>query len=234
MLLNLTILRDELVSKSTRSKPYSFFKPLLTHQPAELWLQHKNIGGAALAAVEDPLPADTVVQALPSSVWRGVLMWCREIRRTIIIPITFVLKRLLRLRRELARTRTCVLRFVFLHWKILHRCAQNSSVEPTLLSGASCWRALFRRAALDHGHLRSRVATNTMTYDDGDRAASRALLLTAHEAPAKSFVCRQSQCSGVLAMARGRDPLRERLSGRAAFSHVCGLAAMSLVYALKD
>ena len=49
------------------SKPYWFYARLPMASDTQLQLQHKNIGGAALAAVEDPLPGDTLQACLASS-----------------------------------------------------------------------------------------------------------------------------------------------------------------------
>ena len=67
MLLNLTILPGDGIGPEVTEQAVLVLQAVTNTFGHELQLQHKNIGGAALAAVEDPLPADTIQACLSSS-----------------------------------------------------------------------------------------------------------------------------------------------------------------------
>src|SRR5271163_953603 len=67
MLLNLTILPGDGIGPEVTEQAVLVLQAVTNTFGHELQLQHKNIGGAALAAVEDPLPADTIQACLSSA-----------------------------------------------------------------------------------------------------------------------------------------------------------------------
>jgi 3-isopropylmalate dehydrogenase len=67
MLLNLAILPGDGIGREVTEQAVHVLHAVADAFGHQLQLQHKNIGGAALAAVEDPLPADTLQACLSSS-----------------------------------------------------------------------------------------------------------------------------------------------------------------------
>src|ERR1700692_4342120 len=67
MLLNLTILPGDGIGPEVTEQAVLLLQPPLDGLGHQLKLQYKLIGGAALTAVNDPLPADTVQACLASS-----------------------------------------------------------------------------------------------------------------------------------------------------------------------
>ncbi|MGB0007032.1 MAG: isocitrate/isopropylmalate family dehydrogenase, partial [Candidatus Sulfotelmatobacter sp.] len=67
MLLNLTILPGDGIGPEVTEQAVLVLRAIADGFGHQLQLQYKSIGGAALAAVEDPLPADTVEACLASS-----------------------------------------------------------------------------------------------------------------------------------------------------------------------
>ncbi|MGC2258600.1 MAG: isocitrate/isopropylmalate family dehydrogenase, partial [Candidatus Sulfotelmatobacter sp.] len=67
MLLSLTILPGDGIGPEVTEQAILVLRAIADGFGHELQLQHKNIGGAALAAVEDPLPGDTLQAFLASS-----------------------------------------------------------------------------------------------------------------------------------------------------------------------
>ena len=154
----------ESVPKSL-SKPYWFFARLPMASATKLQLQYKNIGGAALAAVEDPLPGDTLQACLASS---AVLMGAVGDPAYDHYPNHLRPEAgLLRLRRELGvyanlRPAMCFpaledsspLRAEFVR-------GTDMMIVRELLGGL-----YFGEPRSIAGTAGSRVATNTMTYDE--------------------------------------------------------------------
>ena len=60
MLLNLTILPGDGIGPEVTEQAVLVLQAAAGAFGHQLQLRHKNIGGAALAVAEDPLPADTV------------------------------------------------------------------------------------------------------------------------------------------------------------------------------
>lgn len=67
MLLNLTILPGDGIGPEVTEQAVLILQAIADAFGHQLQLQRKNIGGAALAAVNDPLPADTIQACLSSS-----------------------------------------------------------------------------------------------------------------------------------------------------------------------
>src|ERR1700693_5126717 len=67
MLLNLTILPGDGIGPEVTEQAELVLQAVSNKFGRDLQLRHKNIGGAALAAVEDPPPADTLQACLSSS-----------------------------------------------------------------------------------------------------------------------------------------------------------------------
>src|ERR1700692_741390 len=67
MLLNLTILPGDGIGPEVTQQAVLVLQSVAEVFGHQLQLQHKNIGGAALAAVNDPLPPDTLQACLSSS-----------------------------------------------------------------------------------------------------------------------------------------------------------------------
>src|SRR5208283_1403419 len=67
MLLNLTILPGDGIGPEVTEQAVLVLQSVANALGHKLQLQSKNIGGAALAAVEDPLPPDTIQACLSSS-----------------------------------------------------------------------------------------------------------------------------------------------------------------------
>src|ERR1700731_4356980 len=66
MLLNLTILPGDGIGPEVTEQAVLVLRAVSNKFGHDLQLRHKNLGGAALAAVEDPLPADTLQACLSS------------------------------------------------------------------------------------------------------------------------------------------------------------------------
>jgi 3-isopropylmalate dehydrogenase len=60
MILNLTILAGDGIGPEVTGQAVQVLQAVADGFGHKLQLQHKLIGGAALAAVNDPLPADTI------------------------------------------------------------------------------------------------------------------------------------------------------------------------------
>ncbi len=67
MLLKLTILPGDGIGPEVTEQAVSVLQAVADQSGHQIQLQHKLIGGAALAAVNDPLPADTIAACLASS-----------------------------------------------------------------------------------------------------------------------------------------------------------------------
>src|SRR5580693_3930862 len=67
MLLNLTILPGDGIGPEVTEQAVQVLQAVADAFGHQLQLQRKNIGGAALSAVNDPLPADTIQACLSSS-----------------------------------------------------------------------------------------------------------------------------------------------------------------------
>jgi 3-isopropylmalate dehydrogenase len=67
MLLNLTILPGDGIGPEVTEQAVLVLQVVADAFGHQLQLQHKNIGGAALTAANDPLPADTIQSCLASS-----------------------------------------------------------------------------------------------------------------------------------------------------------------------
>src|SRR5258708_4729601 len=67
MLLNLTILPGDGIGPEVTEQAVLVLQTIAEGFGHHLQLQHKNIGGAALAAANDPLPPDTLQACLSSS-----------------------------------------------------------------------------------------------------------------------------------------------------------------------
>jgi 3-isopropylmalate dehydrogenase len=67
MLLNLTILPGDGIGTEVTAQAVAVLQAVAEAFGHQLQLQYKNIGGAALAAVNDPLPPDTIQACLASS-----------------------------------------------------------------------------------------------------------------------------------------------------------------------
>src|ERR1700690_859866 len=67
MLLKLTILPGDGIGPEVTDQAVLALQAVADAFGHQLQLQSKNIGGAALAAVEDPLPADTIQACLASA-----------------------------------------------------------------------------------------------------------------------------------------------------------------------
>jgi 3-isopropylmalate dehydrogenase len=67
MLLNLTILPGDGIGAEVTEQAVLVLQAVAETFGHRLQLQHKNVGGAALAAVNDPLPPDTIQACLSSS-----------------------------------------------------------------------------------------------------------------------------------------------------------------------
>src|ERR1700678_2393021 len=170
MLLNLTILPGDGIGPEVTEQAL-----LVLHAVADLFghqlqLQHKNIGGAALAASEDPLPPDTLPACLSSA---AVLMGAVGNPAYDHYPNHLRPEAgLLRLRRELGA-------YANLRPAICFPALENSSpLRPELVRGTDIMIVRELLGGLYFGEPRSitgaagsRLATNTMTY--GEAAIER-------------------------------------------------------------
>jgi len=165
MLLNLTILPGDGIGPEVTEQAERVLQAVADAFGHQLQLQSKNIGGAALAAVNDPLPADTIQACLSSS---AVLLGAVGTPAFDHYPNHRRPEAgLLRLRRELgayANLRPAIC------FPALEDC---SPLRPDLVRGTDIMivRELlgglyFGEPRSIHGEPGSRVATNTMTYGE--------------------------------------------------------------------
>jgi 3-isopropylmalate dehydrogenase len=165
MFLNLTILPGDGIGPEVTEQAVLVLEAVAGAFGHKLQLQHKNIGGAALAAVNDPLPADTVQACLSSS---AVLMGAVgnpafDQNPTHLRPEAG----LLRLRRELGA-------YANLRPAICFPALEESSpLRPELIRGTDIMIVRELLGGLYFGEPRSiqgaagtRFATNTMTYSE--------------------------------------------------------------------
>ncbi len=165
MLLNLTILPGDGIGPEVTEQAILVLRAIADKFGHEIELKRKNIGGAALAAVEDPLPGDTLQACLASS---AVLMGAVGDPAYDHYPNHLRPEAgLLRLRRELGvyanlRPAMCFpaledsspLRAEFIR-------GTDMMIVRELLGGL-----YFGEPRSIAGTAGSRVATNTMTYDE--------------------------------------------------------------------
>ena len=170
MLLNLTILPGDGIGPEVTEQAVLILRAVADSFGHQLQLQSKNIGGAALAAVEDPLPADTIQACLSSS---AVLMGAVGNPKFDHYPNHLRPEAgLLRLRRELGAHAN-------LRPAICFPALEDSSpLRPELVRGTDIMIVRELLGGLYFGEPRSitgaagsRLATNTMTY--GEAAIER-------------------------------------------------------------
>jgi 3-isopropylmalate dehydrogenase len=170
MLLNLTILPGDGIGPEVTEQAVLILRAVTDSFGHQLQLQSKNIGGAALAAVEDPLPADTIQACLSSS---AVLMGAVGNPKFDHYPNHLRPEAgLLRLRRELGA-------YANLRPAICFPALEDSSpLRPELVRGTDIMIVRELLGGLYFGEPRSitgaagsRLATNTMTY--GEAAIER-------------------------------------------------------------
>jgi 3-isopropylmalate dehydrogenase len=165
MLLNLTILPGDGIGPEVTEQAVLVLQAIADAFGHQLQLQKKNIGGAALTAANDPLPADTIQACLSSS---AVLLGAVGSPAFDHYPQHLRPEAgLLRLRRELgayANLRPAVC------FPALENC---SPLRADLIRGTDIMivRELlgglyFGEPRSIHGAPGSRVALNTMTYDE--------------------------------------------------------------------
>jgi 3-isopropylmalate dehydrogenase len=170
MLLNLTILPGDGIGPEVTEQAVLVLQAIADAFGHQLQLQHKNIGGAALAAINDPLPAETIQACLASS---AVLLGAVGSPAFDHYPNHLRPEAgLLRLRRELgayANLRPAIC------FPALEDC---SPLRAELIRGADIMIVRELLGGLYFGEPRSiagsassRVATNTMTY--GEQAIER-------------------------------------------------------------
>ncbi|MGD1023271.1 MAG: 3-isopropylmalate dehydrogenase [Candidatus Sulfotelmatobacter sp.] len=165
MLLNLTILPGDGIGPEVTGQGVLVLHAVADAFGHQLQLLHKNIGGAALAAVEDPLPADTLQACLSSS---AVLMGAVGNPAFDHYPNHLRPEAgLLRLRRELGA-------YANLRPAIFFPALEDSSpLRADLVRGTDIMIVRELLGGLYFGEPRSiagspgsRVATNTMTYGE--------------------------------------------------------------------
>ena len=165
MLLNLTILPGDGIGPEVTEQAVLVLRAIADGFGHQLQLQYKNIGGAALAAVEDPLPADTVEACLASS---AVLMGAVGNPAYDHYPNHLRPEAgLLRLRRELGA-------YANLRPAMCFSALEDSSpLRAEFVRGTDMMIVRELLGGLYFGEPRSisgspgsRVATNTMTYDE--------------------------------------------------------------------
>src|SRR5271166_5842780 len=165
MLLKLTILPGDGIGPEVTEQAVLVLQTVADAFSHQLQLQRKNIGGAALAAVEDPLPADTIQACLASS---AVLLGAVGSPAFDHYPNHLRPEAgLLRLRRELGA-------YANLRPAICFPALEESSpLRAELVRGTDIMivRELlgglyFGEPRLVAGPPGSRVAVNTMTYDE--------------------------------------------------------------------
>ena len=129
MLLKLTILPGDGIGPEVTEQAVLVLQAIADGFGHHLQLQHKLIGGAALTAANDPLPADTLQACLSSS---AVLLGAVGSPAFDHNPGHLRPEAgLLRIRRELGSTPICDRRFSSLRLRILPRCARKSCAAPT-------------------------------------------------------------------------------------------------------
>ena len=165
MLLNLTILPGDGIGPEVTEQAVLVLQAVAEKFGHQLKLQHKNIGGSALAAVEDPLPPDTIQECLSSS---AVLMGAVGNPAYDHYPNHLRPEAgLLRLRRELGV-------YANLRPAICFPALEDSSpLRAELVRGTDIMIVRELLGGLYFGEPRSiagapgsRVALNTMTYDE--------------------------------------------------------------------
>ncbi len=167
MLLKLTILPGDGIGPEVTEQAVLVLQTVADAFSHQLQLQRKNIGGAALAAVEDPLPADTIQACLTSS---AVLLGAVGSPAFDHYPNHLRPEAgLLRLRRELGA-------YANLRPAICFPALEESSpLRAELVRGTDIMIVRELLGGLYFGEPRSvagppgsRVAVNTMTYDEPD------------------------------------------------------------------
>jgi 3-isopropylmalate dehydrogenase len=165
MLLNLTILPGDGIGPEVTEQAVLVLQAVAEKFGHQLKLQHKNIGGTALAAAEDPLPADTIQACLSSS---AVLMGAVGNPAYDHYPNHLRPEAgLLRLRRELGA-------YANLRPAICFPALEDASpLRADLVRGTDIMIVRELLGGLYFGEPRSitgvsgsRVAINTMTYDE--------------------------------------------------------------------
>jgi 3-isopropylmalate dehydrogenase len=165
MLLNLAILPGDGIGPEVIAQAVLVLEAVAEAFGHQLQLQHKNVGGAALAAVEDPLPADTLRACLSSS---AVLMGAVGNPAFDHYPNHLRPEAgLLRLRRELGA-------YANLRPAICFSALEDSSpLRRDLVRATDILIVRELLGGLYFGEPRSvagvpgsRIATNTMTYDE--------------------------------------------------------------------
>src|SRR5580693_7526947 len=165
MLLNLTILAGDGIGPEVTEQAVLVLRAVSNKFGHDLQLRHKNVGGAALAAVEDPLPQDTLQACLSSS---AVLMGAVGNPAFDHYPNHLRPEAgLLRLRRELGS-------YANLRPAICFPALEDSSpLRTDLVRGTDIMIVRELLGGLYFGEPRSivgnpgsRLATNTMTYDE--------------------------------------------------------------------
>lgn len=165
MLLNLTILPGDGIGPEVTEQAVKVFQAVADRYGHQLQLQHKNIGGVALAAANDPLPADTLQACLASP---AVLMGAVGNPAFDHYPNHLRPEAgLLRLRRELGA-------YANLRPAVCFTALESSSpLRPELIHGTDIMIVRELLGGLYFGEPRSiagpagaRVATNTMAYDE--------------------------------------------------------------------
>src|SRR6202451_1202342 len=165
MLLNLTILPGDGIGPEVTEQAVGVLRTVSNKFGHDLQLRDKNVGGAALAAVEDPLPQDTLQACLSSS---AVLMGAVGNPAFDHYPNHLRPEAgLLRLRRELGA-------YANLRPAICFPGLEDSSpLRAELIRGTDIMIVRELLGGLYFGEPRSitgsagnRVATNTMTYGE--------------------------------------------------------------------
>jgi 3-isopropylmalate dehydrogenase len=165
MLLNLTILPGDGIGPEVTDQAVKVLQAVADGFGHQLQLQKKNIGGAALSAASDPLPADTIQACLSSS---AVLLGAVGSPAFDHYPNNLRPEAgLLRLRRELgayANLRPAIC------FPALEDC---SPLRPDLVRGTDIMIVRELLGGLYFGEPRSivgtpgsRIATNTLTYGE--------------------------------------------------------------------
>jgi 3-isopropylmalate dehydrogenase len=165
MLLKITVLPGDGIGPEVTAQAVQVLQAVADAFNHQLQLQHKNIGGAALAAANDPLPPDTLQACLSSS---GVLLGAVGTPAYDHYPNHLRPEAgLLRLRRELgayANLRPAIC------FPALEDC---SPLRSELIRGTDIMFVRELLGGLYFGEPRSiqgepgsRVATNTMTYGE--------------------------------------------------------------------
>jgi 3-isopropylmalate dehydrogenase len=165
MLLNLTILPGDGIGPEVTEQAVLVLQTVAEGFGHQLQLQHKLIGGAALSAVNDPLPADTVQACLASS---AVLLGAVGSPAFDHNPGHLRPEAgLLRLRRELGA-------YANLRPAVLFPALEDTSpLRPEIVRGTDIMivrellgGAYFGQPRSIEGNPGSRVAVNTMRYSE--------------------------------------------------------------------